>query len=275
MRNWTEEEDTTFRRWEGPVKELAKLLNRTEGSIYARARKLGVPLKKIAKKPHWTDKEIDQLKKYYETGSREDLQKLFPDRNWGGISHKGRRLQQARASVTHYLRPRSVGELTHDQRAYLAGLLDGEGTITISVRKNKADPLKGGSPITPLITITNTNKELIDHLHAILNGSTIKTHGRLGIGDKDVWVLQIARILDVKALLEQIAPYLFVKKRQAGLLLEFCNLRLQDKWMRYNPRLFEIAKEIRKLNRKGKPLSGTSSSSPRAFLSPPSSWSAL
>lgn len=252
MRNWTEEEDTTFRRWEGPVKELAKLLNRTEGSIYARSRKLGVPLKKIAKKPHWTDKEIDQLKKYYETGSREDLQKLFPDRNWGGISHKGRRLQQARASVTHYLRPRSIGELAPDQQAYLAGFIDGEGTITVSIRKNKATPWTGGSPITPLIIITNTNKEIIDHFHTILYGSTIKTHGGPGIRDKDVWVLQIAKLLDVKALLEQISPYLFVKRKQAELLLEFCNLRLKDKWMRYNPRLFDIAKEIRELNRKGK-----------------------
>lgn len=206
------------------------------------------------KKPHWTDREIDLLKKYYETGSKEDLAKLFPERSWRSILHKGRRLQQCRASIVHYLRPRTIGELTHDQRVYLAGFLDGEGMITISVKKNKAYPSRGGNPITPLISITNTYKELINYLKTILHGSTIKTFHSSHLGGKDVWVLQIARLLDVKALLEQIVPHLFVKKKQAKLLLEFCNIRLKDKWMRYNPRLFEIAKEVRRLNRKGKPI---------------------
>jgi len=250
---WIKEEDITFRRWGGSVKELAKLLGRTEGSIYARGRKLSIPLKKVIKKPHWTDKDIDALKKYYETGSREDLQTLFPNRSWISINHKGRRLQQARASVKHYLRPRSIGELTPDKRAYLAGFIDGEGTITVSVKKFNANPKHGGSPLTPIITITNTNKEIIDHFHAILYGSTIKIHNGINPHDKDVWVLQIAKLMDVKALLEQIMHHLIIKRKHAKLLLEFCNLRLNDKWIRYNPRLFEIAKEIRKLNRKGKP----------------------
>lgn len=232
------------------VKALAKLLNRSEGAIRATARKLDIELR-VAPKPHWTDEDIDLLRKYYETGSREDLLKLFPHRSWRSINHKGRRHQLVRASVKHYLCSRTIGDLLHDQRIYLAGLIDGEGTVTISVRKSKSKPGVMGSPLTPLIIITNTNKELIDHLRTTLHGSTLKTQHRTG-HCKDVWALQVARLLDVKALLEQITPYLFLKRRQAELLLEFCNLRLEDKWMRYNPRLFEIAKEIRKLNRKGK-----------------------
>lgn len=204
------------------------------------------------KKPHWTDEDIDLLKRYYETRSKEEVVKLFPERSWSSLRHKAERLKVYRASVKHYLRPKRIGELQHDDKVYVAAITDGEGMITVSVKKNRADPHKGGSPLTPLIGISNSKKELIDWLHSILFGSTIKT-GKEDIqrNRKAVWAVQVARLLDVKCLLEQILPYLKVKRRQAELVLEFCNVRLEDSWATYNPRLFEIAKEVRKLNRKG------------------------
>ena len=127
----------------------------------------------------------------------------------------------------------------------------GWGLPADKVKKDKADPMKGGSPLTPIISIANTKKELMTWLSTNIAGCTLK-QGYDSRNRKDVFTFQIARLLDVKALLEQVLPYLIVKRRQAELLLEFCNLRLKDKWMTYNPRLFEIAKEIRHLNKKGK-----------------------
>jgi len=112
----------------------------------------------------------------------------------------------------------------------------------------------GVNILTPLISITNTFKLLVDWLHPRLGGCTLKSPRTKGDKWKTVYTVQVARLLDVKALIEQILPYLIVKWRQAELLLEFCNRRLQDKWMEYNPRLFEIAKEIRRLNKKARHL---------------------
>lgn len=204
------------------------------------------------KKPHWTDEDIDLLKRYYETRSKEDLLKLFPERSWSSLRHKAERLKVYRTSVKHYLRPKRIEDLQHDDKVYVAATIDGEGTITVSVKKNNADPERGGAPLTPLIGISNTKKELIDWLHSILFGSTMRTSKKdVKRNRKAVWAVQVARLLDVKALLEQVLPYLKVKRRQAELVLQFCNLRLKDTWATYNPRLFEIAKEVRKLNRKG------------------------
>ena len=203
------------------------------------------------KKPHWTDDDIDLLQKYYQTRSKEDLQKIFPNRSWKSISHRANRLKIVRASIISRLRPKRIGNLVLVVKVYVAGLLDGEGMITVSVKKNKADPQKGGSPLTPVISISNTKKELMVWLSTNVAGCTIKTDYDTE-KRKDVFAFQIARLLDVQALLEQVLPFLIVKKRQAELVLEFCNVRLQDKWMEYNPRLFEITKEVRYLNRKGK-----------------------
>lgn len=102
----------------------------------------------------------------------------------------------------------------------------------------------------PIILVSNSNKDLIDYLHPLLLGSTIKTAKETEIR-KTVYQIQIAKLLDVEALLTQILPYLVIKKRQAELVLEYCALRKKDTLLTYNDRLFEIAKEVRGLNEKG------------------------
>jgi hypothetical protein len=208
------------------------------------------------KKPHWTKKELDILKEYYSSQSKTDLQSLLPGRSWMGILHKGRRQGILRASIKAYLDPQTIKPLSHDDIVYLAGFLDGEGMFTVGVRRS-AKIVKGirygGVCLTPFISITNTYNPIMLSFHELLGGSVLKSPYNSPDGKrKTVRTLQITRLMDVKALLEQVLPYLRVKQKQAKLLLEFCNLRLEDKWMEHNPRLFDIANEIRELNKKGK-----------------------
>jgi len=161
----------------------------------------------------------------------------------------------ARAPITRFLKPAQIGKLPREDILYLAGLLDGEGMITISVRKG-GKTIKGKIyervGLTPIISFTNSCKNLIDWLTSVLRGSTLKSPYEKGDKWKVVYTLQIARLLDVKLFLEQTLPFLKVKRRQAELVLEFCDLRLKSKWREYPERLFEIAKEVRRLNKKGK-----------------------
>ncbi len=206
-------------------------------------------------KPHWTEQEIELLKRRYSSTDKTALCKLFPNRSWRSIAHKGARVRIARKSVMNYLRPRRIGTLSHDDAVYLAGLLDGEGMFTVGIRRTEK-VVKGNTygriSLTPLVSITNTYQPLIEWCHTTLGGSTLKAPYEQDEKRKVVRTLQLARLLDIKALLEQTLPYLKVKRIQAELLLQYCNIRIKDKWSDHNPQLFEIAKQIRELNRKGK-----------------------
>lgn len=201
------------------------------------------------KKIRWSDEEIDILEKYYATRNKDELLKLLP-RSWESVLHRASRLGTARTSVKAYLREQRIGKLSHDEAVYVAGMFDGEGTFTIYIKGCIITSGNGVTPpLRPIISLVNTSQPLIKWLRPRLGNCTLKKpHTKTR---KAVYILQIARLMDIKTLLEQISPYLIVKKKQAELLLEFCNLRLQGKWREYNPRLWEIAKEIRKLNRRG------------------------
>lgn len=192
-------------------------------------------------KPHWTEEEIRLLKEHYHSSRLEELKKLFPRRSGGSISHKGTRLQIYRASVSTVLRQRRIPELKLEEKVYIAGIIDGEGTITLYVH---------GGIMTSIIDLCNNHLGLIDwleeHLHCGSRYTNIN-HKRV----RPTYHIKFYRLLDVKALLEQVLPYLIVKRKQAELVLEFCNLRLQDKFLEYNPKLYDLAIEVRKLNERG------------------------
>jgi hypothetical protein len=202
----------------------------------------------MVKKPHWSLEEIELLKHYYETEDPSLLETLIPNRTYDSIMHKAERLRLRRVKVVHYLEPSTIQVLTEKQAAYLAGLIDGEGTITIAFRYG--DGKKHVTPnMFPLILISNTNKALIDYARNLVQGSTLKQGNGISRNRKLVYQIQIAKLLDVENLLTQLLPYLIAKRRQAELALEYCHVRKEDTMLSYNPRLFEIAEEVRALNR--------------------------
>jgi len=68
---------------------------------------------------------------------------------------------------------------------------------------------------------------------------------------KTAYILSFNRVLDIKAFIEQILPYLKTKKTQAELILRFCNLQLERKWLEVPEEVKEIFQKLRLLNRKG------------------------
>lgn len=206
-------------------------------------------------KERWSDEEITTLKQSYASGNKVDLQKLFPGRTWRSIHHKALRLKIYHASIKAYLRPKIIDQLEHDDRVYLAGILDGEGTITIGIRKRtktvKIETYESVN-LVPLVSVTNTYTELIDWVNNILKSSRLKTPYEDYRGDrKTVHTVQLTRLLDVKCLLEQVFPYLKVKRQQAKIVIEFCTIRMQEKWSEHNPHLFDLAMQVRTLNKRG------------------------
>ena len=55
-------------------------------------------------------------------------------------------------------------------KAYLAGFVDGEGSIGISRLLNPTQPGRRTPVYTPIVTVTNTNKCIISFIKSIFGG---------------------------------------------------------------------------------------------------------
>jgi hypothetical protein len=122
-----------------------------------------------------------------------------------------------RRNAPRYIR--SVKSLTPTKASYFAGIVDGEGTITIA----KSTRSIGG--LTPLLSVSNTDKGLIDWLTKNIGGKVTikkpeKAHYKVGYR----WYMY--SVLDVSIMLKMIYPYLIIKKENARKVLNFCEWRL-------------------------------------------------
>jgi hypothetical protein len=140
--------------------------------------------------------------------------------------------------------------------AYMAGLVDGEGTICIFpyYGKQARYPL-GYRRYRPVISVTNTNRLMIEWIVEHFGG-VVRTVKRYRQCNKRVYRWECAHTKAVEALVA-IRPFLLVKKEQADLFIEFQagarhygrGLIPQD----IAERREVIAAQIKELNRTGDP----------------------
>ncbi len=136
---------------------------------------------------------------------------------------------------------------TEFEWAYLAGIIDGEGCITISIRSNR----KLFSVIHRLM-VYNTNKEMIDWIASrfggsqsihIREGSNHKPDGiHEGYGQKAVYRLAWASADSITHILGGVLPYLVSKKLAAEMLVALLALPPQMEGDKME--LFDLIKEV-------------------------------
>lgn len=126
----------------------------------------------------------------------------------GGRSQAKQSQKFCSRSCQGYARKRMPisNDLSQGQAAYIAGIIDGEGSI-IFLHKNKKRP-------TIRLTVPNTSKALIDWLKRKTGtGSIIEKTGRKQNHSKQfIWSCYSQ---NAKKILEQCLPYLVVKKKLA------------------------------------------------------------
>jgi len=176
----------------------------------------------------WTDEMKQSLLTNLDK-SLEDLERLFPDKTRRDILNKIRYLGISYRMVKTIEIARKRLELSETDKAYIAGIVDGEGTIRISITDGLFDPR---------VSVANSMEEL---LHWVKN--------KIGYGfisRREYYCNDYA----TKPVLEAIRPYLILKRRHADLVLEFISLRLSRKrWCEaYTAREIEIVEEVKKLN---------------------------
>lgn len=102
-----------------------------------------------------------------------------------------------------------------EKMAYIAGLIDGDGSISLIKRSDK----KCLSPLYyPSIQLSKSTPLLADFLHESFGG--YKQHVQRD-AKKPEYKWRLERVSNVMPLLENITPYLCAKKRQAELIIEY------------------------------------------------------
>lgn len=123
--------------------------------------------------------------------------------------------------------------MTAPEAAYIAGIIDGEGTITI-VRISK----DGFSPVFSVrVTVANTNARLIEWLAA--RGAATKMIPKRGgsYPQKRQPYVAIWSTRKAASLLREVSPYLVIKRDQANIALELAasNEDKKDRKVRLSP----------------------------------------
>jgi len=192
----------------------------------------------------WTEEEIKILRELYgKVPARVIAGKL--GRSVYSIVHKANRLglrSSVRLRVLDRTKPSNIN-LTREMATYLAGLIDGDGCISIR-------PYGKKHTFSPRIEVSSKNYDFLEKLKNIIGGGSISRQVDRRNGSI-TYHLYFEKLEDCKKILEAITPFLILKKRQGELLLEFCNIRLQRpiwKRLEFTEREKEIYMEIRKLN---------------------------
>ncbi|RKY38523.1 MAG: hypothetical protein DRP75_04355 [Candidatus Omnitrophota bacterium] len=141
--------------------------------------------------------------------------------------------------------------------AYLAGIIDGEGCITIhrtAQRRKNSD----GKTLQPMLTITNCDSNIIARCQEILNRLEINGHLKSSsIRRPSSWKTCYWFTVSgfkIKRILDAIKPYLVGKQGQCELVLNFINSRLSKgtpKAFPYDENEKEIVNQIHQLNQRG------------------------
>lgn len=142
-------------------------------------------------------------------------------------------------------------QATLSKLSWLGGIIDGEGCIsfhTVAGKQRKA------RPVTPKISIANTDMEMIDFIISVLDEYTVPYYvesrkgGKRNKPSKAIIIKGCKRCL---RFLPTIIPHLVNKRHRAELLYEFCQLRHNEKSRPYSEYEKGLCREIYLLNGKG------------------------
>lgn len=143
--------------------------------------------------------------------------------------------------------------MSDTEAAYIAGFVDGEGTICLH-RQKAAGSVNFSYRVT--FSITNTNRALLEWIRITLQAGLISTQARKNAAWKTCYQLCF-RVHEQQRVIEQLLPYLRLKKAQAELILEF--LKIEWSSSKAQPRKPDsviiaeelIFEDLQALNRKG------------------------
>ncbi len=126
--------------------------------------------------------------------------------------------------------------------AYLAGFLDGDGSIYVRAKPNST--YKYGFQIAPYIVFFQSKKEENNFIKIFSNIN----YGYMRERKDGILEYTIGRKKDIISLVNLIRPYLILKIRQADLIIEILNKKERVKNIQDFKRLLALVDKFRELN---------------------------
>lgn len=115
-------------------------------------------------------------------------------------------------------RSRDCRQMSEMERAWLAGVIDGEGAILLAKALGLA--YRRGFFYRPEIEITNSNRPILVRIAEVIGEGTVHRNKKGDAGHKTRWAY-IASAGVLRSILPQILPYLIVKREVAKQMLEY------------------------------------------------------
>ena len=128
------------------------------------------------------------------------------------------------------------------KRAYLAGLLDGDGSIYVRLKPNS--DYKYGFQISPHVVFFQSAKEAASFKKV----SKILNYGYVRKRKDGILEHNISKKKEIVEFLNLVKPYLILKRRQAELMLEILEKKERVKNEKDVLRLANLIERFRKLN---------------------------
>lgn len=157
---------------------------------------------------------------------------------------------------------KAISVASSETLAYIAGIIDGEGSLSISRvkrSKTKSTPY-GGERLQAKITISNKSRALMKFLTKVLRDlSSYRPYDfNNPLRKGQAYILEIGKLSNVVIFLETIYPYLVVKKKQSEVLMDFCKRRMKklpkghlNSQRKYTVEDFQSYEFIKRLNKGG------------------------
>jgi hypothetical protein len=145
-------------------------------------------------------------------------------------------------------------ELTERELGYIEGILDGEGTVTLCKQKRK--PTSKKYTYYPLVSVSNTDIRILQHIKELLGGGTIRPFK---------WFKEhrpksktLYRYVMTRPLMREVLPQLELISKDVQRLmlidaLQIFEKRKGDPYTTYGDEELEaIYQEMKRLNKRGK-----------------------
>lgn len=197
----------------------------------------------------WTEDEDKLLLDNYQTMRYAQIARMIGT-TYSSVQHRAFRMGLSRPSPRYAELSDAawLPELTPVQIGYLAGMIDGEGTVSIHL-VNRARQIR--PRYQPVVMISGTDVRLAEHLQTMLQARYFSRERKIE-NYKPQW--QIGwhghRCLPILTLVQ---PHLIVKREQAAVVIEFITSRMSmpNYNSHYTPEQLTLYEKVRDLNVRG------------------------